>query len=489
MAGAKLPELVILMILISSNVVQVISDVIPGLGVNWGTMASHPLMPDIVVNMLKDNGIKRVKLFDSDAWTVNALAGSGIEVMVGIPNNMLGRMASDLDHAKDWLKENVTKHLYDGGVDIRYVAVGNEPFLTSYNGSFTKTTLPALQNVQKAINDAGLGNKIKATVPLNADVYASGSDKPSDGDFRGDIKDLMIQLVKFLYQNKSPFVVNIYPFISLYQNPDFPVDFAFFDGGHKSVQDNNVSYSNVFDANYDTLVWTLKKAGLSDMKILVGEVGWPTDGNINGNPKTAQRFYDGLLKKLANNKGTPLRPGKLDVYLFGLLDEDQKSIAPGDFERHWGIFRYDGQPKFPMDLSGKGNDKMLIAAKGVAYMGKQWCVVKHDIKDLDGLAADIDYACSLSDCTSLQYGSSCNKLDRIGNYSYAFNMYFQMNDQDVEACDFKGNAEIVTYNVSRGSCLFPVQIVSSAQRVEFVYGVGRRRSILAGFVLLVIMFM
>ena len=95
------------------------------------------------------------------------------------------------------------------------MAVGNEPFLSSYNNTYDNITFPALQNVQKALDKAGVGDKIKATVALNADVYESLSDKPSGGDFRKDVKDIMIQIIKFLHQNKAPFVVNIYPFLSL----------------------------------------------------------------------------------------------------------------------------------------------------------------------------------------------------------------------------------------------------------------------------------
>lgn len=89
-----------------------------GLGVNWGTMASHPLPPKIVVKMLKDNGIRKVKIFDADSSTMNALAGSGIEVMVAIPNNMLGYMI-DYDTAKQWVKHNVTRYNFQGGVNIK----------------------------------------------------------------------------------------------------------------------------------------------------------------------------------------------------------------------------------------------------------------------------------------------------------------------------------------------------------------------------------
>ncbi|OMO55944.1 Glycoside hydrolase, family 17 [Corchorus capsularis] len=405
----------IILILVAAGVV-----VGADIGVNLGAQSSHPLHPSIVVNLLKDNGMKKVKLFDSDPW---------------------------------------------------YVAVGNEPFLSSYNGAFTNQVFPALQNIQKALDNAGVGDKIKATIPLNSDVYESGSDKPSEGAFRGDIKELMTQIVHFYKENNSPFVVNIYPFISLYQNPDFPKDFAFFDGGHP-ITDKNIQYSNVFDANFDTLVYALKKAGVPDLKIIVGEVGWPTDGNVYATKDNAKKFYDGLFKKLASNKGTPLRPGKMEVYVFALFDEDLKSVLPGFFERHWGIFTFDGKPKFPMDFSGNQKDKLLVAAKGVTYLEKQWCVFDPTAGKQYLLPAQLDWACGHADCSSLTNGSSCGNHDATVKNSYAFNSFFQVNDQDVEACRFEGMGTIVKEDPSKGSCQFPIMIeTAGVERLSLRFGV------------------
>nr|XP_043618375.1 glucan endo-1,3-beta-glucosidase 8-like [Erigeron canadensis] len=434
-----------------------------GLGVNWGTQASTPLDPKYIVQMLKDNKIKKVKLFDSDHWTVSHFAGTGIEVMLGIPNLHLKKFSKDYDAVQDYVRENVTDHLRDhGGVNIKYIAVGNEPFLKAYKGAFEKTIFPALKNVQKALNEAGLGKKIKSTIPQNADVYDSGSQGPSAGNFRQDIRDVMVQISRFLDQNNCPFMVNIYPFLSLYENDDFPMEFAFFDGGGQGVQDGNIRYTNMLDANLDTLTYSLKKAGVRKLKIVVGEIGWPTDGHKQANVKIAQKFYDGLLKKLATNKGTPLHPGYIEVYLFSLTDENQKSVAPGYFERHWGIFRYDGQPKFAIDFSGQGNEKMPVGAKNVKYLDHQWCVLNEDMRDMGRLKAAMDYACSRGDCTSLSYGSTCNKLSANKNVSYAFNMYFQMNEQSVEACDFNGAAKLTKKNYSTQECLFPLELMSGA---------------------------
>ncbi|XP_024960943.1 glucan endo-1,3-beta-glucosidase 8-like [Cynara cardunculus var. scolymus] len=450
---------------------------VEGIGVNWGTMATHKLDPKTVVQMLKDNGINKVKLFDAEQSTMSALAGSGIEVMIAIPNDQLLAM-NDYGRAKKFVQRNVTRFNFNGGVKIKYVAVGNEPFLKAYNGSFMKTTFPALQNIQNALNEAGVGDVIKATVPSNADVYGSPVDSPvpSAGRFRADINDQMTQLVDFLAQNNAPFTVNIYPFLSLYGNDNFPVDYAFFDGVSQPIVDNGIQYTNVFDANYDTLVSSLKAAGHADMPIIVGEVGWPTDGDKNANINMAYRFYNGLLPRLTSNKGTPLRPGSIEVYLFGLIDEDAKSIAPGSFERHWGIFRYDGQPKFAMDISGRGQNSFLVPAQNVRYQEKRWCQFNPDAKDLSKLGENINYACTFADCTPLGYGSSCNGLDANANASYAFNAYFQVQNQDEMACNFQGLAMVTTLNISTETCAFNIQIVgtysSSASRSSvhlFVY--------------------
>ncbi|KAK7380643.1 hypothetical protein VNO78_33158 [Psophocarpus tetragonolobus] len=432
---------------------------VEGLGVNWGTQATHQLRADTVVQMLKDNGIQKVKLFDADEACMNALSGSEIEVMVAIPNNQLAMMVN-YDRALQWVKKNVTRYSFRGGVNIKYVAVGNEPFLKSYNGSFMNVTLPALQNIQNALTAAGLADSIKATVPLNADVYESPPNNPvpSAGIFRPDISDLMTQIVQFLAKNNAPFTVNIYPFLSLYSNEDFPFDYAFFDGVANPINDNGVLYTNVFDANFDTLVCALKKVGYGNIPILVGEVGWPTDGDKNANAANAFRFYNGLLPRLALNKGTPLRPGYIEVYLFGLIDEDAKSIAPGNFERHWGIFGYDGKPKFAMDISGKGQNQLLVGAQNVHYLDSKWCMFNPDAQDLSQLADNINYACTFADCTSLGYGSSCNNLDANGNASYAFNMYFQTQDQNDMACNFQGLARLTTSNISTSTCNFMIQI-------------------------------
>ena len=90
-----------------------------GVGVNWGTQASQRLPSRTVVQMLKDNNFTRVKLFDTDPLTLSALAGSSsIEVMVAIPNLYLQDM-TDLPTAKSFVQKNISRYLFQGGVNIK----------------------------------------------------------------------------------------------------------------------------------------------------------------------------------------------------------------------------------------------------------------------------------------------------------------------------------------------------------------------------------
>ena len=88
------------------------------IGVNWGTVSSHRAPPGVVVDLMRANRISKVKLFDADPGVLRALAGSGIEVMVAIPNVLLDRI-TDYDTAKEWVRHNVSRYNFDGGVTIK----------------------------------------------------------------------------------------------------------------------------------------------------------------------------------------------------------------------------------------------------------------------------------------------------------------------------------------------------------------------------------
>lgn len=256
---------------------------------------------------------------------------------------------------------------------FRYVAVSNEAFLKDYKDKYIHSVLPALKAIKASLDKVGLGKKVKVTLPVNADIYETPKDLPSGGDFRANVIDEVVEILKFLNDNNAPMAINIYPFLSLYYDSHFPKEYAFFNGTSDSLVDGKITYSNAFDGNLDTLITALEKHDLGSLAIIVGEVGWPTNGAIDANIANAQRFYEGLIDRINNKKRPPRRPHDMpDVYMFGLLDENSKSVKPGNFEPHWGVFNYDGSIKYQLDL---GDGKQLVPAKGVKYMKKQWCVL------------------------------------------------------------------------------------------------------------------
>lgn len=114
---------------------------------------------------------------------------------------------------------------------------------------------------------------------------------------------------------------------------------------------------------------------------------------------------------------------------------------------------------FPGCAGGvNGAQTKLVGAKNIPYYPNQWCVLNPTATDLTALPSNLDYACSRADCTPLYTGGSCSGLSLQQNASYAFNTYYQFNNQLASACDFQGLAQVVTTDPSVGTCKFIVGV-------------------------------
>lgn len=429
---------------------------------NWGTTASHPLPPTKVVELLKANNITKVKLFDADPLVLQALSGSNIGVTVGIPNSMLKSLNSSKKAAESWVHDNVTRY-FSGGtnrVRIEYIAVGDEPFLQSYGDQFLSFVIGAVMNIQIALTKANLPGEVKVVVPCSFDTFMTESGLPSKGQFRNDLNKTMIELLTFLSKHHSPLFVTISPFLSFHQNKNISLDFSLFKRTARPHNDSRRIYRNSFDLSYDTLVAALASVGFPAMDIVVAKMGWPTDGAPNATATLAETFMNGLMDHLRSKSGTPLRPRRppIETYIFSLLDEDQRSIATGNFERHWGVFTFDGQAKYHFSF-GQGS-KNLVNAQNVEYLSSRWCVVNNNM-DLSNASTRALELCSAADCTALSPGGSCSNISWPGNISYAFNNYYQQHDQRADSCDFGGLGLITAVDPSSGTCRFAVELLTS----------------------------
>ncbi|KAL2333013.1 hypothetical protein Fmac_014226 [Flemingia macrophylla] len=454
------PTCCILVLIIAATMFCVVGAV----GVNWGTMASHPLPSSKVVKLLKSNNINKVKLFDANSDVLQALSGSNVAVTVGIPNAMLRTLNSSKKAADSWVHDNVTRYMSNGGTvtRIEYVAVGDEPFLKSYGEQFHPFLIGASMNIQAALMKAKLDNKVKVVVPCSFDSLESGFNL-SEVHFRPDLNKTMTELLSFLDKHGSPLFMTISPFITHLQTKNISLDFFLFKDSARPHNFRHKTYKNSFALSYDTVVTVLSAVGYPNMEIVVAKIGWPTDGAANASSNLAETFMKGLMSHLHSNLGTPLRPHKspLETYILSLLDEDQRSIASGNFERHWGLFTFDGQAKYHVDLGQ--SSKSLVNAQNVEYLSSKWCVVNNN-KDLSNATASALEACANADCTALSPGGSCFNISWPSNISYAFNSYYQQHDQLAESCDFGGLGLITTVDPSMDRCRFPIEIrVSQAE--------------------------
>ncbi|KAM3338645.1 glucan endo-1,3-beta-glucosidase 8-like [Capsicum galapagoense] len=285
---------------------------------------------------------------------------------------------------------------------------------------------------------------------------------PSDADFRDDIKEPMLESLEEFNRTGASFVLCMFPIYFVKDVMNYTnIEFAFFDNDSGlEEQDSNVTYTNMVELMIDSVAWAIKKAGYPNMKIVIGEIGWPTDGYLHSNIKNAERFHKGLLKFIASEKGTPLRPGPIYIYLHSLSDENKFGHKSGAFQRHWGIYEADGNPKYKIDFSLQDRDLYPTQAKGIVKMPNRWCVFNRDRSNMTLVNKNYELACKIADCTPLEKGASSDKLSFQSKISYAFNAYFQKYKQDIKFCDFNGFGKIVTTNPSVENCEFPIEILA-----------------------------
>ncbi|KAL6498485.1 hypothetical protein OROHE_026582 [Orobanche hederae] len=431
------------------------------IGMNWGRQSVQRLIPSVVVDLLLQNGIRHARIYSTQPDLLEAFSGSGIHLTVGI-HNVFSITNDTL--ADDWVQKTLP---YFGPANIRRVYIGNYVFKYGMNNQTLRDAgINTLRLVQKALNKAGYGDHIKASMPHSARVLKDIT-KPSEAEFKDEIMEDMNTTLRILLDNNAPFVVDIFPALYVYVHK-MDLSFAFSDNKSALVVTdvNGAVYTNVFDFVYDAYVWALEKVGAGDLEVVVGQVGWPTDSYVWGqNASTAERFYKSFLPMVASNKGTPKRPGRpIDTYVHSLTDETQIMTTSEGFSRHWGIYRSNGEPKYKIDLTGQGRDIFPTRAKGIMRMPDRWCMFNGKTHDEEKLTRLINTTCRRADCTCLAPGASCSQLGYELTVSYVFNIDFQSMFQDEDACKFDGLGKVVTENPSTGTCVFPVEVVRGHQK-------------------------
>ncbi|KAJ8562748.1 hypothetical protein K7X08_031200 [Anisodus acutangulus] len=433
-------------------------------GITWGRQQSQELVPSMVVDLLLQNKIPQLRLMTSGYDIIEIFSATNISISVTMGNQVFWQ-ANKKDLAYTWINERINDPI-NKGVNIVELTVGSEPFSNTFlKQAKNDNVVSVLKLMRETLDEMGLGN-IRVTTGHGMDVLKV-KQFPSEADFRDDIKGSMLDSLGEFNRTGTPFVIYLFPIHFIKEVLNYTMEFAFFDNksGFK-IQDGNLTYTNAVELMIDSLAWAITKAGYPNMKITIGQIGWPTDGYLHANIKNAERFHKGLLKFFASNKGTPLRPGPIDAFLHSLSDENEFRTIFGAFQRHWGIYKSDGYPKYKIDFSLQDHDEYPTQAKGIVKMPNRWCNFNGDKSNLNLVNKNYDLACKEADCTGLEKGASCDGLNFESKVSYAFNAYFQKCKQKVETCDFDGLGEIVATNPSVKNCEFPIEILSFQDQVN-----------------------
>lgn len=306
-------------------------------GVAYGRLGNNLPSPAEVVSLLQANNFKNAMIYDTDSQVLEAFMGSGISLIVQASNGELQGLASSQGTATQWVQNNILPY----ASTIKYIAVGNEVLTADQvNAQFV---YEAMNNIYNALVLLNLQEAIKVSTTHAANVLDASSFPPSNGHFSGSIMQQMASILGFLSATGAPFMANVYPFLAyIGSNGAIRLPYALLQSGVVVVPDSGsgLVYTNLFDAQVDTLIVALEKLGFGNIPLVVTETGWPSGGDPSATVGNAQAYNGNLVAHLATASGTPKRPGmSLETYIFALFNENQKTGA--DYERHFGLFNPD----------------------------------------------------------------------------------------------------------------------------------------------------
>ncbi|KAL0296599.1 UNVERIFIED_CONTAM: Glucan endo-1,3-beta-glucosidase 2 [Sesamum radiatum] len=298
--------------------------------------------PTQVVALLKAQQIRHVRLYDTDQAMLQALANTGIRVIVSVPNDQLLGIGQSNATAANWVSRNILAHV--PATNISAIAVGSEVLTTLPNAA--PILVSAMNFIHSALVAANLDSHIKVSTPHSSSIILDS--------FFHHPKLSSIAHGTLSWCHCSNFCNLLAP------NGAIPLDYALFRPllPTKEAVDPNtlLHYTNVFDAVVDAAYFAMSYLNFTNVPITVTESGWPSKGDSSEPDATmdnANTYNSNLIRHILNNTGTPKHPGiAVSTYIYELYNED---LRPGPIsEKNWGLFDANGVPVYILHLTGSG---------------------------------------------------------------------------------------------------------------------------------------
>lgn len=426
------------------------------IGINIGTGTSNLPPASNIVSILKSHNIHHVRLHSPDHKLLTALANTGIDVMVTVPNDQLLKIGESKTLAAEWIKTNIIPFLPQ--TNITYIAIGDEVLTKIPNAALV--LVPAMQFVQSALLASNLNLQVKVSSPQSMDMIPK-SFPPSTATFNSSWNSVMFQFLQFLKNTGSSYMLNAQPYYGYTKGAGvFPIEYALFRSLNPNSQivDPNtlLQYTNMFDAMVDATFYSMQAMNFSSVDVIVTASGWPSSGGDDEKDAmidNALVYNSNLIKHVLNGSGTPSQPNRsVSAYIYELFNED---LAPGPVsEKNWGVFSTNGTEVYT--LSFVGDDGVGEIMNGSSTLVGVFCVAKKSA-DAKALKSGLDWACGPggANCDAIQPGKPCYEPDNLPELaSYAFNNYYHRMQASGGTCDFGGTAMVSNVDPSHGSCIF-----------------------------------
>ena len=185
------------------------------IGINYGQVGNNLPTPAQVVQLLSSLRVGKVRVYDVNPQVLSAFGGTGIELIVTVPNDLVQPMAASAGQAAQWVAANIRP--YFPATRVTGIAVGNEVF-TDDDEALKASLVPAMRNLHAALAQLGMDGYVHVSTASSLGVLAN-SYPPSQGAFTPECAALMLPFLRFLAETSAPFWINAYPYFAYKADP------------------------------------------------------------------------------------------------------------------------------------------------------------------------------------------------------------------------------------------------------------------------------